>query len=79
MRRPGCGSIPARKPKGINSNKFLHSLRRTWLVGVLAGLVIAATTCGALWLLVPESYEAFGLLRVKVLREGTDVGPHARL
>ena len=63
---PGMWLDSHTEAEGFNFKKFLHSLRRTWLVGVLAGLVIAATTGGALWLLIPESYEAFGLLRVKL-------------
>ncbi len=56
--------------QGFNIRKFLHSLRRTWLPSVLAGLALALTLAGFLWFLVPERYQASGLVRVNIANRG---------
>lgn len=51
--------------EGLDLLAFLHSLRRKWLPGMLIGAVVASTVAGMLWFVIPVSFHAVGLLRVK--------------
>ncbi|MEZ6120714.1 MAG: hypothetical protein R3C28_29630 [Pirellulaceae bacterium] len=44
---------------------FLHSLRRTWLVGLGLGLLVASILAAILWFVVPVKYEAQVILQVR--------------
>ena len=51
--------------EGIDFSVFLHCLRRKWLPGLLIGSVLAAIVSGLLFFLIPVSFQAISLLRVK--------------
>jgi capsular exopolysaccharide synthesis family protein len=59
----------AAEEEGMSLVGFMHSLRRRWLPASLIGFVLATIVAGLLWLLVPVTYEAVALLRVKVSSE----------
>ena len=52
---------------GVNVTDIFHSLRRRWLPAVLIGSVLGTVLAALCWLLVPETYEAQGLLRVRMV------------
>lgn len=51
--------------EGVNVMGFVHSLRRRWLPGVLVGSILATIVAALMWLLIPTSYEAVGLIKVR--------------
>ena len=51
--------------EGIDLTSFLHCLRRKWLPGLLVGGVLATIVSALLWILIPISFEAISLVRVK--------------
>jgi capsular exopolysaccharide synthesis family protein len=51
--------------EGVNVMGFVHSLRRRWLPGVLVGSILATIVAALMWLLIPTSFEAVGLIKVK--------------
>jgi capsular exopolysaccharide synthesis family protein len=54
---------------GMDANTFLNSLRRRWILATGIGLVAAAGTAIALWVLFPESSSATALFEVSSERE----------
>lgn len=55
---------PPAEEEGLNLGAFVHSLRRKWLPASLIGLVLASIVATVLFIFVPITYEAVGLLRV---------------
>ena len=51
--------------EGLDFSVFLHSLRRRWLPGLLIGGVLSTLVAGLLFFLIPVSFEAISLIRVK--------------
>ena len=51
--------------EGLDFLVFLHSLRRRWLPGLMIGGVMALLVAGLLFFLIPVSFEAMSLIRVK--------------
>ncbi len=51
--------------EGLDFSVFLHCLRRRWLPGLLIGGAMASLAAGLLFFLIPVSYEAISLVRVK--------------
>jgi capsular exopolysaccharide synthesis family protein len=49
---------------GMDTNGFLHCLRRRWVLAVCMGLVVAGAAAGSLWFLFPESSSATALYQV---------------
>jgi len=56
---------PAPADDGLDLLGFLHSLRRTWLPGLIVGVIIGAMVFALLYFVIPVSHEAVGMLRVK--------------
>jgi capsular exopolysaccharide synthesis family protein len=54
---------------GMDANTFLNSLRRRWMLATGIGLVLAAGTAIALWVLFPESSSATAMFEVSNERE----------
>ncbi len=51
--------------EGIDLSAFLHCIRRKWLPGLLIGGLLAAIVSALLFVLIPVSYEAKAMVRVK--------------
>ena len=49
---------------GMDANTFANCLRRRWLLALCMGIVMAVTTAGIIWLMLPESSQATALFNV---------------
>ena len=63
---------------GVNFIDVLHSLRRRWLPAILIGSVIGTLLAGLCYVLVPITYQAEGLLRVR-MQDVQLLGPSNRM
>ncbi len=57
--------------EGLNLGRFLHSLRRHWLLSLITGFFVAACLSVVLHLVIPLNYDAQALIRVR--RENKEI------
>ncbi|HEY2827122.1 MAG TPA: polysaccharide biosynthesis tyrosine autokinase [Pirellulales bacterium] len=60
----GPGYVDSAPAAGLNFTQLLHSLRRRWLLALVAGLLVGIPLAALLWLVTPENYEVVAWLRV---------------